>query len=184
MSTDKIINKTNIRGKMHYKIKDLDYIDIDAITKLYVDSVHIHFKNTIVDEELRMWTYKGESKEFEKNLNEKNLKVRVLYEKMNDIVGFTRFGEDEKESEIGWIDLIFVKDEYQGNGFGKILFIDAVKKLKEMGFRKIHLWSPTLGKSHGFYVKLHGNKNGRKINKIGFDLTEYTWNIDSIPNIR
>lgn len=137
--------------------------------------MHKHFKNTISDAELAHWTFEGEKQCFIENLKNKDLCIRVLLDATNAVIGFTRFGKDENAENLGWLDLIFVKDIYHRKGYGKILFNDSVNSLKAQGFNKMHLWTPTLGKSHGFYLKLDGTVTGSKINNIGFNLTEYSW---------
>lgn len=159
-------------------ITPLDKTNIDKVTKLYVDSVQKHFKGTIVDEELQYWTYEGEKREFESNLLKKDLYIRILKDDSDHLLGFTRYGADEENPELGWIDLIFVDDDYHKQGYGKLLLKDAFIQQKKMGFDKVHLWSPTLGKSHGFYINMNGTRTGQKINDIGFDLTEYSWDLE------
>ena len=44
------------------KITTATLEDIDEITKLYIESVHKHFKGTLPDEELAMWIYENEKK--------------------------------------------------------------------------------------------------------------------------
>jgi GNAT superfamily N-acetyltransferase len=39
--------------------------------------------------------------------------------------------------EIFWIDLVYVKEEYRGSGYGKALYEDAVAIAKEIGFSKM-----------------------------------------------
>lgn len=159
-------------------ITSLDKTYIDRVAKLYVNSVQKHFKGTIVDEELKYWTIDSEKREFENNLNSNTLTVRVLIDNNQNLIGFTRIGADEEISELGWIDLIFIDDIYHKQGYGKHLLENAFTELKKMGFNKVHLWTPTLGKSHGFYIKMNGAKTGQKVNDIGFDLTEYSWDLN------
>ena len=163
---------------MNYHIIDLSKDYVVKVVKLFIDSIRIHFKNILCDEELYMWTYEGTEKEFYENLETNNLYIRVITNDDGDVLGFTRFGDDYETPGIGWIDLIFVDDAYHNKGFGKYLLHDAFAKLSQDGFDQVHLWTPTFGKAHGFYLKMNGKKANKKINKIGFDLTEYVWELN------
>ncbi len=86
--------------------------DIDAITKLYIESVHKHFKGTLPDEELAMWIYKNEKKRFTKQLADKITIIRVIRANNNELVGFTRFGADPDNANNGCLESIFIKVDW------------------------------------------------------------------------
>ena len=149
--------------------------DVDEIAKLYIKSVHTHFKGTLPDEELVMWKFENEKKHFMNQITDKEMRIRILQADSGEVVGFTRFGVDPDNPKNGNLESIFVKDIYHNKKFGTLLFKDAQAELLAMGFNHMNLWTPTKGTAHGFYQKLGGRKCGQKINDIHFDLTAYSW---------
>lgn len=149
--------------------------DIPVVAELYVAMVQRHFKDTLPDCELAMWNSSCEANLLASQLAGGSLQVRLARGPGGDLLGFSRFGPDEEQPGLGWIDLLFVRDDWQGRGLGRRLFDDALAGLKARGFAAVHLWSPTLGRAHGFYRQLGGRPGTRKINDIQFDLTEYCW---------
>lgn len=47
----------------------------------------------------------------------------------------------ENEKFTPYVANIFVKEKYRGNGYGKILINDAIKKTKQLGYDKLYLHS-------------------------------------------
>lgn len=156
-------------------IRDAIVSDVPEITKLYIASVHTHFKGTLPDEELAMWTFENESRGFMNQISEQLMKIRVLKINFGAIIGFTRFGADADEPEVGNIESLFIKDIYHNQGYGTLMFKDAQDRLKEIGYTRMVVWTPTKGSAHNFYTKHGGQKCGQKINEIQFDLTAYSW---------
>lgn len=159
-------------------IRNANLKDVHDITVLFIESIRTHFKGTLPDEELDMWTYENEKKCFLAQIHGSNTKIHIIRTAGGELIGFTRFGVDPADAQNGRLDSIFVKDDFHRKHYGKQLFIDAKKTLREMGFKRMILWTPTKGKAHGFYQKLGGIKCARKVNHISFDLTAYAWPLD------
>ncbi len=157
------------------KIRDAVAEDVDKIAKLYIKSVHTHFKGTLPDEELAMWKYENEKQHLMNQITGKKIRIRILQSDNGELVGFTRFGADPYNSNNGNLESIFIKDIYHNRKHGTLLFKDAQAELLAMGFNHMVLWTPTKGSAHGFYQKLGGIQCGQKINEIHFDLTAYSW---------
>jgi GNAT superfamily N-acetyltransferase len=159
------------------QIRDAVPEDADKIAKLYIKSVHTHFKGTLPDGELVMWKYENEKQRFMNQIAGKEVRIRILQADNGELVGFTRFGVDPENIKNGNLESIFVKDVYHNRKYGTLLFNDAQVKLRSMGFNHMILWTPTKGTAHGFYQKLGGLRCGQKINEIHFDLTAYSWGL-------
>lgn len=99
--------------------------DVKALAKLYVDSVHTHFKGTLPDEELYMWKYEPEERRMTEQIQKQNMHIMLLEDAAGQLVGFIRVGPDEDRPELGCLESIFVRDEYHGHGYGKLLFQKA-----------------------------------------------------------
>lgn len=100
------------------KIRDAIVDDVPGITKLYIDSVYTHFKGTLPDEELAMWTYESERRRFVNQIGKHLMKIRILQLGHRRLIGFTRFGADADDPEVGNIESLFVKDIYHKQGYG------------------------------------------------------------------
>ena len=172
MQQEKFVDKM-----INTKIRDALTEDVDELSKLYLKSVHTHFKGTLPDEELAMWKHESEKQRFMNQITDKKMRIRIIQEGNSELIGFTRFGLDPDSSNIGNLESIFVKDIFHNKKYGTLLFKDAQAELLTMGFYHMILWTPTKGTAHGFYRKLGGIKCGQKINEIHFDLTAYSWEL-------
>lgn len=76
---------------------------------------------------------------FEKGIKEGT--IRVIDGDDGDPAAFLYYRTDHPimyvSGEIFWIDLIYVKEEYRGSGYGKALYEDAFQIAREMGRSKI-----------------------------------------------
>ena len=99
------------------------------------------------------WGSKTDSlEEFEKKINNKIKKITSLLENKkycklvllegDILVGFISiFPQDgeEKQELFPWYATMFVKEEYRGKGYSKILNDAILKEAKKMGFEKLYL---------------------------------------------
>ena len=81
---------------------------------------------------------KSDKEEFRKAIRKKSIRVLEENEKP---VAFLYFRADFKVmyvyDKFFWVDLVFVKEDYRGKGFGKLLYQNAIKIAKKKGFKKI-----------------------------------------------
>lgn len=159
------------------QVSNATVADIEELTRLYVESVHKHFKGTLPDEELAMWRCENESKRFTKQLEDQETTIRVIRADHGELIGFTRFEVDPDNAKNGCLESVFVKDNYHRMKYGTLLFLDAQTQFRTMGFSRMILWTPTKGSAHGFYQRLGGKQCGQKVNEIHFDLTAYSWEL-------
>ncbi|MGY5878990.1 MAG: GNAT family N-acetyltransferase [Candidatus Thorarchaeota archaeon] len=76
---------------------------------------------------------------------ENNLRVIVGYSD-DKIVGHCNVGHAELDTEAAYVGLLGVNPQYQGQGFGKAMLIEAAQAAAEMGKRRIdlHTWAGNL----------------------------------------
>ena len=74
------------------------------------------------------------------------------------VVGFVRYGEsiDEDYKGIGEIFALYIIDGYKGNGFGKKLVDEAIKKLRELGYKDMVICCLVGNPSNEFYKHIGG----------------------------
>jgi predicted GNAT superfamily acetyltransferase len=78
-------------------------------------------------------------KSFRKGIRERT--IRVIDGDDGKSVAFLYYRTDHPimyvSGDIFWIDLIYVKEEYRGSGYGKALYEDAVSIAEKMGLSKV-----------------------------------------------
>lgn len=88
----------------------------------------------------------------------------ALFNDQNNIIGFCvlKIINLEKHKEfLTWISNLIILKEYRGKGYGKLLIKEANKILKELGYKKVYLWTD---QTPGFYKKI-GFKYLQKVEK-------------------
>lgn len=130
------------------------------------------YLNEVLDLELREWgTYSKEN--LTKKINKvnellklKNFAKLILLDKDN-LVGFISLfptdGEERKDLT-PWYATMYVKKEYRGNGYSKILNDALLNYAKEKGYQKIYLKTDLINYYEKFgAIYLEDLKNGEKL---------------------
>ena len=101
----------------------------------------------IVDIYYEWWGHKYYNLEdfydFYKNVLE-NKELPRLYALLDDeLIGMYELNDHDRidVEECPFLSNVFVKEEYRGNGYSKLLINDAIKEAKELGFNKLYLRS-------------------------------------------
>lgn len=94
------------------------------------------------------------------------------------VVGFVYYekSSEEKYKDYGYLEAIYLTDEYKGLGIGKMLFNVAVNGLKNMGYNKFYLHCLTGNKTLGFYEKY----TGKVIDTIKYPLRDFDVDADVV----
>ena len=92
---------------------------------------------------------------------------KLILVEENNLIGFISIfpedGEEEKELT-PWYATMFVKKEYRGMGYSKILNSAILKEAKRRGFDKIYLKSNLVNYYEKFGAKyIKGLQNGEKL---------------------
>ena len=70
----------------------------------------------------------------------------------------------QDKDEIAWIEDLFVLPEYIGRGVGKQLFLDAISRAREMGYKTLQLEADP--NAAGFYEKMGMHKIGERRGEV------------------
>ena len=96
----------------------------------------------------------------------------------NKVVGFVYYekSSEEKFKDYGYLEAIYLLEEYKGIGIGKMLFEVAVNGLKDMGYNKFYLHCLTGNKTLGFYEKY----TGKVVDTIRYPLKHFDVDADVV----
>lgn len=95
--------------------------------------------------------------------------IFVIETDEDGLVGFVASGpeRDGRENYGGEIYAIYLIQQNQGRGLGRLLFAAAVADLKKRGRTPLMLWVLAENPSRGFYERMGGERIGEKEVEIG-----------------
>ncbi len=112
----------------------------------------------IVDDEYLEKLFNNEQERAEKIRNSINDDTNYYVLTLdNKIIGWVYFTFDsEKLEDASEIEILYVLKEYQGNGYGKLLYNFAIDKIKEKGIKKLVIGCLDGNPSNKFYIHMGG----------------------------
>lgn len=146
--------------------------DVDCIAKLRNDTWKTAYKGIVSDQFLSKLDNNEKAKRFCLFLGEKDKFLFVYSDnRTNQICGYVQFGKPNEfiqaDSEIY---ALYVLDDFQRQGIGKALMLEANKKLKENGNKNAIIWVFSDNfKARAFYEKLGGLYLQDKLIRVGSD---------------
>lgn len=160
--------------------------DAEGIAKVHVDSWRTTYKGIISDVFLERLSYEKRAESWVKNIQRPDNYVLVVENDDSRIVGFADGGKrDSNQVEnSGDLTSIYLLEEYQGYGIGKMLVEKLFEHFKELGYENIFVEILEDNKSRFFYEKL--GAQFRKTTKITIqgdelNLSIYEWeNVNSV----
>lgn len=152
-------------------IREAQTIDIPGIAKVQVDTWRTTYRNLIPSEFLEKLSYQQKEKMWEKFVENDQNEVQYVYVAVNDfgdVVGFISFGESRvrKDKFNAEIHAIYIIEERQKQGIGKLLLKTAVQKLLEHNLKSMYLWVLAKNPAEIFYRSLGGKIIDRKTIEI------------------
>lgn len=166
------------------EIKKADYKDALGVAKVQVESWKTTYKNIVPDEYLEQMTYKNRREKWEDIISKQT--VFVAKNNKGEIIGFSNAGKERtgKFSDYeGELYAIYILNEYQGKGIGKLLLKSVFEYLKENKVFSMMVWVLENNKSRLFYEH-YGAKiidrtvieiNGKSLKELAYgwkDITE------------
>ncbi len=119
----------------------------------------------IVDDEFLKSLLKNEketSERLKNNINEQPYYYVLTLQ--NKIIGWINFDlTSDKYENAAEIHALYVLKEYQGNGYGKLLYNFAVQKIVESGIKKLVIGCLDKNPSNKFYQHLGGKNIGNNL---------------------
>lgn len=165
------------------KVRAAEMRDALAIAHVHVDTWRSNYHGIVTEEYLSNLTYESRQRYWGDALNDPTRQsVFVAEDDKDEVVGFAACGpaREKKETFDGELYAIYVLQNAQGKGLGKMLVLDVARDLRARGFRSMLVWVLEKNPSKGFYERLGGEpvaeKNavigGKNLRELGFGWTD------------
>lgn len=161
------------------QIRKAVFKDAPNIAKVHVDSWRTTYKDILPEDYLSKLSYDQRTKQWENNMENQN--VYVAENGQGKIIGFSVGGKratEDYEAYDGELFAIYILEEEQGNGVGKLLLEPMVDDLTEAGINSMIVLVLEDNPSKRFYEKLGAEKiNMLTIKMAGISVNElvYGW---------
>ncbi|GAA0370312.1 GNAT family N-acetyltransferase [Alkalibacterium iburiense] len=163
------------------RIRKAKQSDAEDIAKVHVDSWRTTYKGIISDKFLNQLSYDRRTELWQGNISKEDTYILVVENSEGQIVGFADAWKRETNIVPYSIDLtsIYLLEDYQGKGIGKMLIRELFTYFKEKGYEKVFVDVLEENKSRYFYEH-YGAKHIKSVEiKIGDALLNefiYEWN--------
>lgn len=172
------------------KIRKAVLEDAEGIAKVHVDSWRTTYKEIIPSSYLNDLSYVQRTELWKSNISKEENYVVVAEEETGQIIGFADSWRRENNTTENSGDLtsIYLLEEYQGKGVGKMLLKELFNHYKEKGYEKIFVEVLEDNKTRYFYEH-YGAKlvdtaqikiNGEILNELIYewdDVDEVIWKL-------
>ncbi|UJL47350.1 GNAT family N-acetyltransferase [Virgibacillus sp. NKC19-16] len=156
--------------------------DAQHIAKVHVDSWRTTYKGILPDEFLQKLSYDQRTKLWESNVTEQN--VYVAENEEGEIVGFSTGGKKKTgnyDAFLGELYAIYIMEEFQGKGIGKMLTQPVIEDLKQFGINSMIVLALEDNPSKYFYESLGAREiDSMEITIAGVDLNELVYGWDDL----
>ncbi|MGN7478149.1 GNAT family N-acetyltransferase [Solibacillus silvestris] len=167
-------------------IRKAEMEDAENIAKVHVDSWRTTYKGIIPQNFLDKLSYEQRTTLWENNMANPAGTVYVAETDENKIIGFVVGEKRDTNTEQGATDLsaIYLLEQWQGKGVGKLLLKQMMQTFKEQGFHKVYVDVLADNKAREFY-KYYGAQYVKtihiKFDGVTVDEEIYVWNsVDAV----
>ncbi|MFS0673711.1 N-acetyltransferase family protein [Ornithinibacillus sp. 179-J 7C1 HS] len=135
------------------KIRKANHQDATGIAKVHVDSWRTTYKNIVPDTMLNNLSYEKRTELWERNIAREDNYLFVAETEEGKIVGFADCGKRESNQvpNSGDLTSIYLLEEYQGKGIGKLLLKQIVLQCQQLGYKRVFVEVLEDNKTRYFY---------------------------------
>lgn len=156
------------------KIRLASVKDVEGIARVHIESWRSTYKGIISESFLSTLTHEGRVRNWIwtfNNLNKDEVTF-VAEDTQGDIVGFINGGKsrDSGQDDEAELYAIYLLEEYQGKGLGKVLTLELIEFLKSRDYRSMFVWVLKENPAISYYMRLGGEYIAEKQIRIGEDL--------------
>ena len=141
------------------QIRQATLQDAKEIAKVHVDSWRTTYRSIIPDSYLNRLSYEQRTELWKRNIaDEENYIVVATENKDGEIVGFGTAGKrpENKEWNTGDLTSIYLLEEFQGRGIGKLLLTELFWYFTKRGYEKVFVEVLEENKTRHFYEYFWG----------------------------
>ncbi len=153
--------------------------DAGAIAAVRNETWQSAYRGIVADEYLDAMSLEDATARFAKGLASPDEHFFVAVAD-SDVIGFSVCGAERERGVplLGEIYAIYVCPGIQRSGAGRLLMATSARKLDELGFTSMLLWSLAANPSNGFYERMGGRRTTTRKYAIGsrdYELAAYEW---------
>lgn len=172
------------KQSLKFKIRKSLPIDVDDIARIHTDSWKSTYQGIIEQDFLDQLNFEDRLASAERRVVNPQLNCLVAIEtELNKVIGFADFGKCREKNSDADVELyaIYLYEEFQNFGAGKLLFDQGFSRLKEMNYKKMMV--SVLEKNEAsriFYEKMGGRTakgDHVDIEGIRYPTATYVWDI-------
>jgi GNAT superfamily N-acetyltransferase len=161
-------------------IREVNAADIAGIAKVQVDTWRSAYSGIVAQKYLNGMSYK-QTEDLMAGLFAEGDKFCYLAEDASGkVIGFVAGGKERTDNPTykGELYAVYVLDQYQRSGTGRLLFLTAARRLRIMGFNSMLVWVLAASPYRRFYAKLGGKELTVSTVDIGeekHEVVSYGW---------
>ncbi|MBO0992797.1 GNAT family N-acetyltransferase [Bacillus sp. SD088] len=167
------------------KIRQAEQTDAKGIAKVQVDSWRTTYKGIVPDKYLHSMTYESREEKWKDIIPQ--TAVFIAETNTGEIVGFANGGKERTEkypNYIGELYAIYILEEYQREGIGRLLVEAVIEDLQENNIFSMIVQVLAENRSRFFYESLGAKKiDTAEIEIAGKQLTEFVYGWENINTI-
>lgn len=145
-------------GMAAVEIRDARLGDEDAIARVHVDTWRSAYRGIVADAFLAAFSYEERRELWRKRLERRSLPHVLVVDAGGEVVGFACAGpvREDLEDYDGELYALYLREEHQGKGWGRQLFLAAAARLLDDGMTSMMLWVLEGNPTCGFYERFGG----------------------------
>jgi ribosomal protein S18 acetylase RimI-like enzyme len=166
------------------QIREASERDAQALARVHVESWKSTYRGLIPDSYLDSLELSARANDFRKWFKEPGDRfLLAAFKPEGELAGFVSGGKEREDHETGTGELyaIYLLEEYQRQGIGRKLFSSCADRLKELGYRRMILYSMAENSHRWFYTSLGGTQETCvkrvRIGGKSFNLSKFFWPI-------
>ena len=158
---------------MNYIVRDREFKDIESIEFIVTNGWNNTYKGLVSDNVL-LYIKEHELDRVEKRKSDFDINNNdyIVIEVDEKVVGFAKYGDADEEG-YGELFALYILDEYQGHGFGKVLVDEVSKRLRMIGYDRMLIGCLVGTPNNEFYKHIGGKFKCNKTSvRLGEEMTD------------